>query len=202
MTKGKFIVLEGLNFTGKTSVAKALTETLSQPESPWVSVRCPSDVDGTTSAGIRNLIMNSGLNFTKDVQAMLFGAAIIDLVQSTIKPTLADGANVLCERYTMSSRVYQDGSHAMKKIVECLEEQIQPDLTIVYDITPEVYIERLEQRGVMNHMDTTDVNEINQRRKLYRKIYLCTPNCVVIDATQPFETVVEETLHAIGMIGK
>lgn len=200
MTKAKFIVLEGLDFTGKTTIAKEVTETLNQRNQSWLSVRCPSDLDGTASAGIRKLIMESGLSFTPDVQAMLFGAATIDLIQSTIWPSLTAGTNVLCERFVMSTKVYQSGSHAMSKIVECLEAQIKPDLTIVYDITPEVYLERLSKRGKLNSMDTEDITEINHRRIRYRRQYLNTPNCVMIDATLPLDQVVKATLDSINMV--
>lgn len=202
MRKGKFIVLEGLDCTGKSTIAEHLAKEFNASGEQWIHVRCPSDVDGTASAEIRKLILYSGLTFNKDVLAMLFGAAIIDLIHSTIKPALNDGVNVICERFTMSSRVYQAGSHAMSKIVECVEEQIRPDLTIVYDIPPEIYLERLAQRNEKDNIETTDIDEINQRRKMYRKLYIDAENCVAIDAAPPLMCVIAETVQAIELVVK
>lgn len=200
MQRGKFIVLEGMDCTGKTTVADRLIQEFTEANQQWIRVRCPSDIAGTASAEIRKLVLHSDLHLTKDVQSMLFGAAIVDLIQSTIEPALDKGINVICERFTMSTRVYQRGSIAMSKIVECLEMKIQPDLTIVYDVTPTVYLERLTARGEIDRAETTDLEEINQRRLCYHELYHEYAKCVMIDATLPLEEVIEATRKSIKMV--
>lgn len=158
MTKGKLIVLEGMDGSGKTTVIEFLKQQLPSEEYVFASTL------GTTEVGhqLRTLQFHTPMQNTTNVLLML--AAMNELMQTVILPTLESGKHVILDRFTLSTYVYQvaaqEGSekanaHALWAEVkrQVIDKWKLPDLVLILDIDLETALARIgqgdlfEQRG-------------------------------------------------------
>ena len=201
MEKGKFIVLEGLDYSGKTTLAKRLVEHLNNMGIKTVHASC-SDKKNRLTGIVKEHILNAedGILPSVDTQAMLWAACINDLVDTSLLPAINRGEWVVCERYTLSSRVYQTHSLLTNALTTSIDRRLSPDLTIVLDITPQVHQERAAQRETpADALERVDLDCLNLRRKQYRlEVRRCDNTCL-LDSTLPPE---ELLLSAVMLIGK
>lgn len=106
---GRFITLEGGEGAGKSTQCKALARALRERGLDVVETREPGGSPGAEA--IRTLLLTgSDDRWTPRAEALLFAAARADHVARTIRPALARGAWVLCDRFLDSSRAYQGGA--------------------------------------------------------------------------------------------
>lgn len=139
MSKGQFIVLEGPDGAGKSTQARLLHKHLERLGVP--SVLTCEPWDGPTGREIRGLLAEQDIAKRASWQrlALMFAAARLEHVETLIKPALADGKVVVCDRYDLSSLVYQSlgGSEAQTAWVRSLNAHaIRPDLTVILSMTP------------------------------------------------------------------
>jgi dTMP kinase len=133
---GLFVTLEGIDRSGKTSQARRLVEALG---SDALAVREP----GGTAAGerIRELLKDPDASIDPRTEALLFAAARAQLVANVIRPALAEGRVVVCDRYVDSSLAYQGaarglGVEEVARLNEWATEGLMPDLTILLRLDP------------------------------------------------------------------
>ncbi|WP_447766113.1 dTMP kinase [Sphingopyxis panaciterrae] len=108
MVSGRFITLEGGEGVGKSTQIRALADALSARGVEAVVTREPGGSAGAEA--IRTLLMEgSDDRWDARSEALLFAAARADHVATTIRPAIARGAWVLCDRFVDSSRAYQGG---------------------------------------------------------------------------------------------
>lgn len=150
MTRGKFIALEGGEGTGKSTQARLLAEAL---EGRGIAVELTREPGGTPGAeAIRQLLLHPpGDGWAPRAEALLFAAARSDHVEKRIRPALADGNWVVCDRFVDSSRAYQGGAgglgdEAICALHEVGSEGLRPDLTILVEVPPEKIAARLTER--------------------------------------------------------
>lgn len=106
---GKFITLEGGEGVGKSTQLKALAEAIRARGHSVVTTREPGGSPGAEA--IRALLMTGDADrWSPRAEALLFAAARADHVEKTIRPALARGEWVLCDRYIDSTRAYQGGA--------------------------------------------------------------------------------------------
>lgn len=197
MSTGKFIVLEGLDFSGKTTLAGKLTAHLNSIGIKTVHTSCSSD-DNPLSKVIRTHVLQSEQTPSVDTQAMLYAACINDLVDRVLLPNINEGTWVICERYTLSNKVYQTHSLITSGLANGIDRRLLPDLTFVLDITPQVYMERVIKRGkVMDNLEQVDETILNQRRKQYRMHTRADSTSVLLDATAPQDKLLSDALSHI-----
>ena len=163
MTKSYFISFEGGEGCGKTTQSKLLALSLLQAGEEALLTREPG---GTKAAeAIRALLMNvetGALDGRTDL--LLHTAARNEHVVHAIKPALAKGVHVICDRFLDSTLVYQGyGNQLGPEIVEKLHKLIigdfYPDLTIILDIEAEQGLERAKERG--NAVDRYEAMGLN-----------------------------------------
>jgi dTMP kinase len=143
---GRFITLEGIDGAGKSTHAPWLAERIAETGHGIVLTREP----GGTPVGeaLRALLLRETM--THDSEALLMFAARREHIEAVIRPALARGDWVLCDRFTDATFAYQGGGHgvALERIRE-LERWIhgdcQPDLTILFDVPPAVSRARLDK---------------------------------------------------------
>lgn len=133
---GLFVTFEGIDRSGKTTQARLLCEALGEAALP---VREP----GGTEAGerVRQLLKDPGIEIGPEAEALLFAAARAELVARVIRPALADGRVVVCDRFLDSSLAYQGaarglGVEQVARINEFATRGLQPDLTFLLWIEP------------------------------------------------------------------
>lgn len=150
MKKGLFITFEGGEGAGKSTQIKLLRERLVARGLEVVTTREPG---GTPEAEkIRALLVDrEGGNWSPMAECLLFFAARTMHVETLIKPALADGKIVLCDRFADSTRAYQVCGHGLRAdifdaVSRAVLDGFAPDLTFILDIDPEQGIYRSERR--------------------------------------------------------
>ena len=150
-----FVTFEGVDGSGKSTQARLLTERLRAEGREVVDTREP----GGTNAGerIRELLLHSD-RLAPWAEATLFSAARAQLVDEVIRPALANGADVVCDRYIDSSLAYQGiarglGVDPVLELNLVATRGLLPDRTILVDVEPEVAFarsspsDRIEREG-------------------------------------------------------
>ena len=143
---GKFITLEGVDGAGKTTHVKFIKKYLSDLGVNFVMTREP----GGTLLGeqLREILLHEQM--TPETETLLMFAARNEHIEKVIYPNLIEGKVVISDRFTDATYAYQSGGKGVKeKKIDLPKEWVQsspqPDLTILFDLSVEVSIERLHQ---------------------------------------------------------
>ncbi len=160
--RGAFIVIEGLDGSGKTTQAQLLAKRFSKSHHAIYTFE-PSE--GRIGAFIREGCLYEEKRLHPEVEALLFAADRIEHVENVIKPALNEGRLVICDRYIHSSLAYQGGAGVNLYWIESLNDHaLKPDFAIFIDVSPETVLKRLKRRkSVMETLET---------QKRVREIYL------------------------------
>jgi len=150
--RGRFITLEGVDGAGKSTHAPWIAEAIRARGFSVTATREP----GGTPLGeqLRDLLLR--MPMTHDTEALLMFAARREHVEQVIRPALARGDWIVCDRFTDATYAYQGGGHGVprERIAE-LERFVhagcQPDLTILFDVPLAVSRERLQQAQAAGH---------------------------------------------------
>jgi dTMP kinase len=153
-----FITFEGIDRSGKSTQARMLAEALGEVLGEGVVlVREPG---GTPeSERIRELVKDHGSRFSPISETLLFGAARAELIERVVRPALADGKVVVCDRYIDSTVAYQGGARGVgidrvEELNDWITDGLWPDLTLLLEVKPAVAsdrsaveVDRLEAEG-------------------------------------------------------
>lgn len=162
MSVGRFIVFEGGEGAGKSTQARLLVDALQARGIEAVLTREPGGTPGAEA--IRGLLLSTqGAGWGARAEALLFAAARADHVERLIRPALARGAWVICDRFIDSSRAYQgDGNGLSDADVMTLHgigsEGLLPDCTILLELPAEEAAARcaLRDQGVADRIGGRD----------------------------------------------
>jgi dTMP kinase len=150
MARGKFITLEGIDGSGKSTQARALAEVFRARGRSVVETREPGGAPGAEQ--IRKLLVEGEPDrWSAMSEILLFTAARRDHLEKTIEPALARGDTVICDRFADSTRVYQGAVRSdLRLLVDRLHDLtigLEPDLTLIFDLDPQAAVERGIKRG-------------------------------------------------------
>ncbi len=191
--KKTFIVLEGVEGSGKSTQSLLLSERLTLEDRDNLLVREP----GSTKTGekIRNLILQ-GTELNPLSELLLFSAARSELIQNEILPALNSNSVVVCDRYIYSSIAYQGHAkgldlNVIAKINSITTSQLDPDLVFLLDIEPELSFER-KKLAPKDRFEKESMEFHNQVRKGYLSLAELNPDVwVIIDGQKPTEEIRE-----------
>jgi dTMP kinase len=199
-----FITLEGPEGSGKTSVMKEVISRLRQEGFVIEETREPG---GTPIAEqIRQVILNKE-NKTLDprAEALLLAASRRQNLVEKIWPALKAGKIVICDRFIDSSLAYQGGARGLGiepvlNINLFATESSYPQLTLLFDIPPELGLQRIAANA-NREINRLDLEQLSFHQKV-RDTYLTLAKrfkdrFIVIDASLPLATVIENTYKAI-----
>lgn len=146
---GRFLSLEGIDGSGKSTQARALAESLRAAGHEVVLTREPGGSPGAEE--IRRLVLQGDPDrWSAETELLLFTAARRDHLEKTIRPALARGAVVITDRFADSTRMYQGISRGdLAGTVDALHALmigVEPDLTLLIDIDPAVGLARAVAR--------------------------------------------------------
>jgi dTMP kinase len=150
VTAGFFIVVEGPDGAGKTTLAAALADRMRDAGFDPVLVRQPG---GTPAAErIREAFLDPAVRFEPHTELLYICAARAHLVQEVIRPALAAGRVVISDRYELSTQAYQGAGRGLdRQIVAAVNAVatggLRPHLTLVLDIPPELGLARQQESG-------------------------------------------------------
>ena len=146
--KGRLITLEGGEGAGKSTQARLLADALCGLGFPVLRTREPGGAPG--SEFLRDVLLSGRVDWSAEAETMLHIAARMEHVAKTIRPALAAGAWVVCDRFQDSTMAYQGHGQGVDRVmIDALGRMtgLTPDLTLVLDIPREAAIERLRRRA-------------------------------------------------------
>jgi len=185
--KSVFIVIEGLDGSGKTTQATLLAEKLSKSYDVLLTAE-PSR--GKIGTFIRECCLYEQTRLPTEAEALLFAADRIEHMQTELKPALDQGKLVICDRYVYSSLAYQGSAGLSLDWIKTINARaLQPDFCVFIDVPPEKVIERLQRkRSVMETLETQQ-----KVREVYLK-YVEKGELVRVNGDRDKQAVAEE-LH-------
>lgn len=199
-----FITFEGPEGSGKTSVANEISRKL---EALGYSILRTREPGGTPIAeDIREILLNKK-NGVLDprAEALLFAASRRQHLVEKVWPALAEGKIVICDRFLDSSLAYQGGARGLGvdnvlNINLFATEGRYPDLTLLFDISPENGLARIA-KNANREVNRLDLEKLEFHKKV-RQTFIdlakrYSDRYVIIDASLPLEVVVENAYKAI-----
>ena len=199
-----FITLEGPEGSGKTTAVEAAVKELEARGYQIVRTREPG---GTPIAEqIRNVILDKeNTKMDPRTEALLYAASRRQHLVEKVWPALKEGKIVICDRYLDSSLAYQGGARGLGvdnilNVNMFATENTFPDLTLLFDITPEEGLKRIAANASreVNRLDLEKLEFHHQVRNTFLKLAKRYPErYVIIDASKSREEVAKATLEAI-----
>lgn len=191
---GLFITLEGPEGAGKSTNREYLAQRLIER---GIEVQLTREPGGTPLAErIRELLLApSDETMAVDTELLLMFAARAQHIAEVIRPALARGAVVLCDRFTDATYAYQGGGRGlpMERIAQLerfVQGDLRPDLTLVFDLPVEIGLSRAAARGRLDRFE----QEGRAFFEAVRSTYLARANADpgryhILDAAQPLSDV-------------
>ena len=139
--RARFITLEGIDGAGKSTQLRWLAQFI---RGRGMSVRITREPGGTgVGEKVRELVLGRDHQLHPETETLLMFAARREHVERVIRPALAAGESVLCDRFTDATYAYQSGGSgvAWEKIArleQWVHQELQPDLTLLLDVSPQV----------------------------------------------------------------
>ncbi len=167
-SRGKFITLEGMDGAGKSTHIPNIIASFNARGIEVVSTREP----GGTLLGeaLRALLLHD--NMHPETETLLMFAARREHIANVIEPALARGAYVLSDRFTDATYAYQCGakgvsSAKVKQLETWVQGDLQPDLTLLFDVPVEVSIQRLAGARAPDKFEREGAIFFNKLRQTY-----------------------------------
>ncbi len=198
--KAKFITLEGIEGSGKTSSLKSITDLLDKKNISYVVTREP----GGSSIGkeLRAILLDPDTEISPEVELMLMLSDRKDHVEKIILPNLEKGNWVVSDRFMDSSIAYQGGGRQLgKKLIISLAEYLnlpQPDLTLLFDLPVEISLSRVKARGELDRFEKEELEFHKRIRNTYLDLAKNNSNRIkIIDSSQKIESMLNNVKQAI-----
>ena len=194
MKQGKFITLDGGEGLGKSTNLIFIQDYL---EAQNISVCITREPGGTVLAEkLRQLLLETETEaITEQTELLLMFAARAQHLHHVIKPALAQGQWVLCDRFTDATYAYQGGGRKMNLdsiawLEQFVQQGLEPDLTVLFDAPVELGIERAKKRAALDRFESEQLSFFNAVRNMYLLQAQKHPQRIkLIDAAQPLEDV-------------
>src|SRR5207249_8924167 len=198
VSTGKFITLEGIEGAGKSTLAQFMSAWLGRH---GITVRLTREPGGTPLAErVRQIVLERGAEPVSPLtETLLMFAARALHVQNLIRPALARGEWVVCDRFTDATRAYQGGGRAVDAgLIDALARSVhgglEPDCTLLLDLPVEAGLARARARpgapGAPDRFEAEGVALLERGRAAYRALAAREPQRIrVIDAVAPLAEV-------------
>jgi len=189
--KGKFICIEGVDGSGKTTQAKRLVRNLRSKDYDAVYTTEPSA--GKIGALIRGFVLSRKSRAPIALEALLFAADRVDHVQAEVEPLLKQDKIVVCDRYLFSSLAYQGAAGLDLHWMDCINKfALEPDLTLFLDVTSEVALSRLKRKKSV--MET--LRNLVKVRDVYLNL-VQQQRMVTLDGNKSIDEIAKDVLETV-----
>jgi len=199
--RGRFIVFEGLDGSGKTTQAKQLAEHLIGQGHKVVEIEEP----GGTPVGelIRASLLAPEHSLEPLTELLLYEASRYELVRRVIRPALEDGAILICQRYSYSSLAYQGYGRGLplervEQLNEWATEGLKPDVVFFLDVPAEEGLRRLRVARRLDRIEGEGLEFLRRVERGYRALAERTVEMIRLDGTQSPEKLFGEILQALA----
>ncbi|HRK57174.1 MAG TPA: dTMP kinase [Burkholderiaceae bacterium] len=168
MQPGRFITFEGIDGAGKSTQLQQLSDHLTQAGICVVKTREP----GGTPVGelLRDIVLNQAMS--AQAETLIMFAIRAEHLRELIKPALAQGHWVVCDRFTDASYAYQCGGRGLAPahidtMVQWVHPGFAPDLTFLVDIDPKVAAARLARARAADRFESETLDFFSRVRNAY-----------------------------------
>lgn len=200
--QGKFITLEGMDGAGKSTHIPFIQNLLAQAGHSVVSTREP----GGTELGekLREILLHDAMHV--DTETLLMFAARAEHLQQLILPALNAGSWVLSDRFTDATFAYQSGAKGLNaervlQLESWVQGQLQPDLTLLFDVPVEISVARLAQARTPDKFERESADFFTRIRNAYLSRANQHPErIVVIDSNQAIHLVEQQIIQALKSV--
>ena len=198
--EAKFITLEGIEGSGKTSSIKSITDLLDNKNISYIVTREP----GSSSIGreLRSILLDTKTEISSEVELMLMLADRKDHVEKVILPNLKTGNWVISDRFMDSSIAYQGGGRKLdKKMIDSFSKNLSlpnPDLTLLFDVPVEISLSRVKARGELDRFEQEKLDFHNRIREAYLELAKQNVNRIqIIDSSREIELMLKSVEQII-----
>lgn len=200
--KGKFIVFDGCDFTGKSTQIKQTSDYLHKKNIRHIITREP----GGSPIGeeIRKIVLQEGKKIHSKTEFLLFIASRAEHLYAKIIPAINSGTWVICDRFLPSTFVYQGILRGIDKnlIIKTHKElfdDLKPDLTLIFDMEPQDILERMAKNHLrgLNAYDAQTLEEITKIRSGFIEFTKTMDGYTIINANQNEEKVFTDIISSL-----
>lgn len=204
MSAGKFITLEGIEGAGKSTLARALEAAL---RSRGLSVVLTREPGGTPLAErLRAIALERGSeHISAHAETLIMFAARAIHLENLIRPALASGSWVICDRFTDATRAYQGAGRGVDmafidRLAAGVHADLWPHRTLLLELPVQQGLKRARQRAEAgDRFEDEDVRFFERVRECYRSLALSDSARIrIVDATQGPQRVAEQALAALA----
>lgn len=199
-----FVTIEGPEGSGKSSVTKEVVKLLEKEGEQVVLTREPG---GTPIAEqIREVILNKeNTKMDPVTEALLYAAARRQHLVEKVWPLSKEGKIIISDRFLDSSLAYQGGARGLGidyilEMNQFATEGYYPDLTLLFDLDPRIGLARIaaNKGREVNRLDLEKIDFHDSVRQTFLSLAKRFPErFVILDASKPFDEVVQDAYHAI-----
>tara|TARA_R110002049_G_scaffold2750_2_gene21522 strand:+ start:328217 stop:328846 length:630 start_codon:yes stop_codon:yes gene_type:complete len=195
-----FVTVDGIDGVGKSTQIDRLTQHLADCGHDVITVQDP----GSSEIGkrLRELLLDSDLEMHRRTEAMLFMASRSEMIESTIRPALAEGKSVISDRFLLANVVYQSigtddvTAELLWRLGRLAAGELRPALTILLDMPAEAAMRRVGDRR--DRMESRGVAYMESVRQAFlEQLPESSEHTIVVNANQDVEQVTAEMLAAV-----
>ena len=193
--RGKFITLEGIEGSGKSTSLDTISKSLENLNIEFIVTKEPGG--GPLGKDLRKMLLDKKTSISSEVELLLMMADRKNHIDNIVEPSLEKGIWVISDRYLDSSYAYQGGGRQIDvSKIDLLTELLKlpiPDLTLLFDLSPEIALQRAKNRSELDRFESEPI-DFHQR---IREAYLTLANdnierYVVIDASKDIQNVKDQ----------
>ena len=189
--QGKFITLEGIEGSGKSTNLVTIKSILDQYKIDYVLTREPGG--GPLGPHLRKLLLDKDQSISPSVEMLLMMADRKDHVDNLINPNLDKGIWIISDRYLDSTIAYQGGGRQLDiDLITSLSASLKlptPDLTLLFDLPVDVALERAKERSELDRFEREPKDFHSRIRESYLELASTNNRIKTIDSSKDFESV-------------
>ncbi len=199
MRKGKFIVFEGIDGSGKSTQMRQLGKYLEERGEKCFYTHEPTE---SPFGELLRACMSGKIDADEHTIAALFAADRLDHVQNPVygmRAMLEEG-NVLCDRYYFSSFAYNGGVVPLDWVIELNRpamELLRPDLVVFIDLDPEEGMRRISRRTERERYETIERQRLTRNK--YLEVFEKFPENVAVIKSMPSREETQEEIRRVAM---
>ena len=199
--RGKFITLEGIEGSGKSTSLDTISKILDTLNIEFIITKEPGG--GPLGKDLRKILLDKKTSISPEVELLLMMADRKNHIDNIVEPSLEKGVWVISDRYLDSSYAYQGGGRQIDTSkIDLLTELLKlpiPDLTILFDLSPEIALQRAKNRSELDRFESEPIDFHQRIREAY--LNLANDNVeryVVIDASKDIQNVTDQVQKKVN----
>ena len=167
--RGKFITLEGIEGSGKSTSLDTISKILHTLDIEFIITKEPGG--GHLGKDLRKILLDKKTSISPEVELLLMMADRKNHIDNIVEPSLEKGVWVISDRYLDSSYAYQGGGRQIDTSkIDLLTELLKlpiPDLTILFDLSPEIALQRAKNRSELDRFESEPIDFHQRIREAY-----------------------------------